>query len=181
MSFFTGVVVPIGAVFIGWYFANSKAEEKHQKDEQIQRLKLLRMLQQELESVLDHYETEGKYLLRNSIKGQAINNSPVFNADDHKEFFNLLWKYMRGYESLNTAIEAIPTIFPKQDEILKLSKTFFIHDSRKYDKLYNEMNKHIDEILKLSVQQIMDAAKPLLVEVNNLILQNSNVKTHPVG
>lgn len=176
MSFFTGVVVPIGAVFIGWYFANLKAEEKQQKDEQIQRIKLLRMLQQELNTVIDHYETEGKYLLRNSIKGQAINNNPVFNADDHEAFFNLLWKYMRGYESLNTAIEAIPTIFPKQEEILKLSKTFFRHDSRKYDMLNTEMNKHIDEILKLSVEQIIDAAKPLLVEVNNQILLNSQNK-----
>ncbi|PZT54344.1 hypothetical protein [Paenibacillus silvae] len=165
------VIMPLIAVLIGWWLANWRADRKEKRAEQNQRLKLLHMLRHELNTVLKHYDAKGKYYLRNPLTGQIVNNSSLLNVEDHKELLERLWEYMRGYESLNTAIESIPAMTtPKRKVIFDMSKRWW----GDYDLVkYNKLSKHVDDEIEItingSVKYIIDAAKPLLEEVEKQI------------
>lgn len=171
MTLFTGVVVPVGAVYLSVKVTNNWAKKKQLKDEFIQREKLLKMLKHELQTVLEHYEQENKYYSRETLTGKLIIESPCFNTSDHQELLNKLWEYMRGYQSLNTAIESIPMInSPIQTVILDSSrdKTGTI-DVEKYNEYLTRMNNQLDRFFDETVQYIIIAAKPLLKEVEKQI------------
>ncbi|GGH46447.1 hypothetical protein GCM10008014_09120 [Paenibacillus silvae] len=172
MTLFTGVAVPIFAVLLSVRVTMKKAKEKELEDERNQRIKLLHMLRHELKTVITHYNAKNKYYTKESLTGKLIVNSPLFNVNEHKAMLNGLWEYLRGYESLNTAIDTIPMQFaPIQTAILDLSKNMIgLHNMAKYKKLSDEfVNEEIEPIIDESVQYIIAAAKPLLEEVEKEI------------
>ncbi|MCG7377409.1 hypothetical protein MH215_10415 [Paenibacillus sp. ACRSA] len=166
------VIMPLIAVLIGWWLANMRADKKEKKDEQNQRIKLLHMLSHELETVIRHYNEKKKYYTKESLTGKLIVNSPLFNVDNHKDMLSGLWEYLRGYESLNTAIDTIPMQFaPKQLALLDESRyASNNYNLEKYKELSDEfVNKEIASIIDESVQYIITAARPLLEEVEKQI------------
>ncbi|MDT0124192.1 hypothetical protein Q9R46_16150 [Paenibacillus sp. RRE4] len=172
MTLFTGVVVPVGAVLFSVKVTMKKAKEKELEEEQNQRIKLLHMLRHELKTVTTHYNSENKYYTKESFTGKLIVASPLFNVKEHKVMLNGLWEYLRGYESLNTAIDAIPMQFaPIQTALLDLSKNSVgLHSISTYKKLSDKfVNDEIVPIIDESVQYIITAAKPLLEEVEKQI------------
>ncbi|MEI2281253.1 hypothetical protein [Paenibacillus polysaccharolyticus] len=172
MTLFTGVAVPIFAVLLSVRVTLKKAKEKELEDERNQRIKLLHMLRHELKTVITHYNAKNKYYTKESLTGKLIVNSPLFNVKEHKAMLNGLWEYLRGYESLNTAIDSIPMQFaPIQTAILDSStEPSGLHDFKKFKELSDEfVNKEIVSIIDESVQYIITAAKPLLEEVEKQI------------
>lgn len=173
MTLFTSVVVPVGAVFLSVYVTNKIAKQKALQDEKNQRIKLLNMLENELETVIRHYNETGKYYLRETITGHLIVNSPCFNLSDHQALLNKLWEYMRGYQSLNTAINSIPIQTSQiQTAILTASKVpvpfLNLFNIEKHKVLTEELDNHINDIIDRSTGYIIEAAIPLLGEVERL-------------
>ncbi|MGN7354428.1 hypothetical protein ACTHPJ_24095 [Paenibacillus amylolyticus] len=172
MTLFTGVVVPVGAVLFSVKVTMEKAKEKELEEEQNQRIKLLHMLRHELKTVITHYNSENKYYTKESLTGKLIVASPLFNVKEHKVMLNGLWEYLRGYESLNTAIDTIPMQFaPIQTVLLDLSKNSVgLHSISTYKELSDKfVNDEIVPIIDESVQYIITAAKPLSEEVEKQI------------
>ncbi|WP_145409260.1 hypothetical protein [Paenibacillus xylanexedens] len=172
MTLFTGVVVPIGAVLFSVKVTMEKAKEKELEEEQNQRIKLLHMLRHELKTVITHYNAKKKYYTKESLTGKLITNSSLFNVKEHRTMLNGLWEYLRGYESLNTAIDTIPMQFaPIQTALLDESRyASNNYNLEKYKELSDEfVNKEIASIIDESVQYIITAARPLLEEVEKQI------------
>lgn len=166
------VAMPLIAVFIGWFLANWRADRKELKDEKNQRIKLLHMLKHELKTVITHYNARNKYYTKESLTGKLIVNNPLFNVKEHKAMLSGLWEYLRGYESLNTAIDTIPMQFaPIQTALLKMSpEPSGSYDWTKYKVLSDKfVDEEIVPIIDESVQYIITAAKPLLEEVEKQI------------
>lgn len=165
------IIMPLIAVIIGWWLANWRADRKEKRNEQNQRIKLLHMLKNELNTVLKHYDNKGKYYFRNTLTAQLVNTSSLFTTEDHNELLNSLWEYIRGYESLNTAIDSIPAMTtPKRKAIFDMSKRWWgNYDLIKYNKLSKLIDDEIELIISESVHYIIDAAKPLLKEVERQI------------
>ncbi|PQP82811.1 hypothetical protein [Paenibacillus sp. PCH8] len=168
---FTGIVVPIGSVFIGWSLANWRADRKEKKDEQIQRLKLLKMLQYELVTTLAYYSENKKYYSKETMTGNLIIDSPLFNVDDHELFMKGVWELLRAYQDLNTAIDSVPNMFSSVQGLHihnEMNPSAFKPEGAE-SKFLNQTNQYIDKIMDESTMYIIDAAKPLLEEVNRLI------------
>ncbi|MDR6725029.1 hypothetical protein J2W91_003515 [Paenibacillus amylolyticus] len=156
LTVFTGVVVPIGSVFIGWSLANWRADRKECKDELIQRIKLLYMLRHELETVIAYYDEHKKYYSRETMTGKLLINSALFNVDDHRELLSKLWNYLRVYQPLNEALDSFPTMFaPTQAKLLNKTGSEVVE-------LKNSITDH-------KTMDIYEAAQSLFEEVLNQI------------
>lgn len=148
--------MPIGAVFIGWFLANWRADRKERKDEKNQRIKLLHMLRHELQQVTKFYEEHNDYYSRSSITGHQVIESNVFNTLDHEELMHKLMDYLRKYHTFTETLDSFPVMFaPVQARVLRLST--------------NEMMRERDKVKLKMLEPVFTAAKPLVKEVEKQI------------
>jgi hypothetical protein len=178
----SGLIIPFCAVWLGFRITKSQAEKELDRNQKVQREKLLLLLKKECEMFLEYSQKNNNYRSRRFISSKQIMDSPYFNVNEHSKLIELVLELERVHENIGIAVEASMGIianttggYTKPPLWMVFAHSFekLIGNKTSIDKTIESLNKLVKGIIDDSTKEADPIIKGLITEIDCL-LENDN-------
>ncbi|MED4018505.1 hypothetical protein [Sutcliffiella cohnii] len=176
------IFIAFFSVWIGAYVTRKHNEKLAERNEHIQREKILKLLRKETELFLKYQEEKDTFRSRKYLSLNLVIENPIFNIEEHERLIELVLELARIQDGVETSVLISSNLYAntisgymKPDipalllTITNLIENIFKKEEGTIERLGKSVENSINRIIKDASLPAKEVLRELLMEIDSVI------------